>query len=198
MPGSVTSDLTRQQQMQGNLAATQDPDVVQNEVVDESKTTEQPVNSEDVPPIWWNENVHTIVRNELANTNIGKTDPRSGDVVSILGRSFKNLEKSVEDNALTAVTAARSDIGALELSINGKNVEVPGMSLRTIRLNQDKYPDFIVLGMPNISTGKFNLHVTDKQTGYALNQEQLIMFINNIVRPALLPQTDGDIIETAS
>lgn len=186
MPGSVTSDLTRQQQMQGNLAATQDPDVVEKEIVDESQTVEKPITADDAPSVW-NENIHTLSRREQAATTFYKTDPRSGDMVGITGRSIAPdvLQGSVSANADTVVTAARADIEPLEMTVNGQHVQVPDMSLRQIRLNQDKYPDFLVLGMPNPANGKYNLHVTDRQTGYALNPEQLVMFVNNVVRPAL-------------
>ena len=202
MPGAVTSELTRQQQMQGNIAATQDPDVVENEVVNESQTVAQPISSEQAPSIYVNPNMHTIAWLEASDANpmYDKVDPQSEDRFRFTGRSIapEVLQDRVSANANTVVTAAKSDVGALEISVNGQHVEVPGMSLRTIRLNQDKYPDFIVLGMPNLSTGKFNLHVTDKATGYALNQEQLIMFVNNVVLPALSPQEDRGVTELAS
>ncbi|MCR5265990.1 MAG: hypothetical protein K6E29_05290 [Cyanobacteria bacterium RUI128] len=181
----ISSFLTKKQQMQGNLAALKDPDVVEQEIVDESQTVEKPIKSSDVGSLL-NENRYTKTRFEQSSTTYNKVYEPSGDLTAITGCSIAPdvLNNSVSNNANTVVGDTRADIGAIKFVVKGTAIEIAETSLRTLRMNQDKYPDFQVRAM-NIAKNRWIPHVTDLTTGYALNFEQTLMFINNVALPAL-------------
>lgn len=198
MAGEVATSPIRPQQMQGNLAQQADAENGQQLNVEDGQTPEPQYSAKSAPSFWDPSNKYATVRFESSNlTNaVRKVNPNNDEFTWTAESIAPDvLQKQVTENTETVKAAVLSDIGALELTVNGEQLEVPSMSLRQIRLNQDKYPDFMVLGMPNPGTGRFNLHVTDRATGYALNQEQLIMFIQNVVQPALTPQEDRGVTE---
>ena len=184
--------------MQGNLTPQPDAEVGEELAVDEGTQQAVEVNFEHAPS-FWDTNIHNQARIEGANT---PSDyymiNQNGDGFAFTGRSTEPeiLQPSIQSNVEKMIESANSDMGNLKIVYNGERIEVPGISLRTIRMNQDKYPEFMVLGMPNPGTNQFNLHVTHKQTGHVLNQEEIALFLQNIVQPALMAQ--DEVAEMAS
>ena len=199
--------------MQGNLAP-QDAEVGEELAVDESSQQAAEVSFEHAPS-FWESNIHNQARIEGANT---PTDyfmfNQNGDGFAFTGRSTdpEVLQPSIQSNVEKMLTSARADCieNILVENYNGETFEVPGMTLRTIRMNQDKYPNFLVLGMPKTvrvkdeETGeikfeqKFSLHVTYKPTGEVVKGDNMIKFITNIVQTALMAQEEDGIAEIAS
>ena len=197
--GLATSPI-KQQPMQGNFAPQPDAQVGQEVDVDESTQQAVEVSFEHAPSFWEN-NIHNKARIEGANT---PTDyfmfNQNGDGFAFTGRSTEPevLQPSIQSNVEKMIESANSDMGNLQIVYNGERIEVPGLSLREIRMNQDSYPDFMVLAMPNPGTNRFSLHVTHKQSGHVLNQDEIALFLQNIVQPALMAREEAGVTEIAS
>ena len=185
----VTTSPIRQQPIQGNLVQQPDAEVGEELVVDEGSQQAVAVSSEQAPS-FWDTNVHNQARIESANIpNDYFVSSKYGDWFAYTGLSTEDgvFGPNMDRNVNRLLGAAGSDMGELQLSVNGDSVSVPGLSLRELRMNQDKYPQFLVLGRPTstASSDNFNLHVTYKESGKVLNQEETVLFVKNVAIPAI-------------
>jgi len=140
---------------------------------------------------WVNNNIHNQAKSEsVRNPNNDYVDPSSNDRFSKDFVSVTNpnkLQKNITNNINTMVGYATSERGLLEFDTPNGKQSIEGISLQTLKQNQDLYPRFQVSSRPDPRTGfkTFTPYVFDKETNTPLNKEEFAYFVQNIAAPAI-------------
>lgn len=142
--------------------------------------------------VWNNSNVHNVARTEAAanNPTADYVDPSSNDRFSKKFVSVTNpvkLQQNIQNNINRMVGYATSEKGLLEFDTPNGKQSIDGISLQTLKQNQDLYPRFQVSSRPDPRTGfkTFTPYVFDKETNTPLNSEEFAYFVQNIAAPAI-------------